>query len=142
VDVLRQEVNSKWWNVWFKVPHEARPRLDAHCEGRKINIMDTRAAADKPSHQLEGLAAELYLRCDSAQTLSNLQREFTNSADAADVIENLEQMIAAKLMIEMDGQYLSLAVMRTRTPLSEPGSDYVYANIQQAQAADSLLRLV
>jgi len=142
VDVLRQEVNSKWWNVWFKVPPEARPRLDAHCEGRKINIMDTRAAADKPSHQLEGLAAELYLRCDSAQTLSNLQREFTNSADAADVIENLEQLIAAKLMIEMDGQYLSLAVMRTRTPLSEPGSDYVYANIQQAQAADSLLRLV
>jgi hypothetical protein len=74
--------------------------------------------------------------------LANLQREFTKTTGAPDVIKVLEQLIAAKLMIEMDGQYLSLAVMRTRKPLAEPGSDYVYANIQKAQAADSLLRLV
>ena len=142
VDVLRQEVSSKWWSVWFKVPPEGRPRLDAHCDGRTINITDTRAVAVKPSHQLEGLAADLFLRCDSAQTLANLQREYTTKADAAEVTKTLEELIAAKLMIEMYGQYLSLAVMRTRAPLTEFASDYVYANIQPTQTAHSLLRLV
>ena len=142
VDVLRGEVSSKWWDVWFKQPPEARPRLDAHCDGRTINITDTRAAAVEASHRLEGLAAELYLRCDSAQSLSSLQREFAAAADAAAVLKTLEELIASKLMLEMDGQYLSLAVMRSRPQLAEPGSDHVYANIQQAQAADSLLRLV
>jgi ribosomal peptide maturation radical SAM protein 1 len=142
VDTLREEVSSKWWDAWFKHPPEERPRLDAHCDGAAIDITDTRAAAVAASHRLEGLAAELYLRCDTAQRLTNLQKELAATADAADVLKTLEELIASKLMIEMDGQYLSLAVMRTRPPLAEPESDHVYANIQQAQTADSLLRLV
>ncbi|PYS83690.1 MAG: hypothetical protein DMF67_08460 [Acidobacteria bacterium] len=142
VDNLRDEVNRKWWNVWFKQPLEARPRLDAYCDGRAVNITDTRAEAVAPSHRLEGLAAELYLRCDSAQSLSSLQREFGAVADAAEVLKALEGLIASKLMVEMDGQYLSLAVMRTRPASAQLGSDHVYANIQQAPAADTLSRLV
>ena len=142
VDVLRGVVNSKWWDVWFKRPPEERPRLDAHCDGRTINITDTRAAAVETTHHLEGLAAELYLRCDSAKSLTSLQREFAAKADAADVLKTLEELVALKLMIEVEGQYLSLAVMHTRPQLAEPESDHVYSNIQPAPAADSLLRLV
>src|ERR1051325_2269787 len=142
VEPLRHEVNRKWWEVWFKQPPEARPRLDAHCDGQTINITDTRAEAVAANHRLEGLAAQLYLLCDSAQSLSHLQKKSTATAAPADVLKKLEELLAAKLLIEMDGQFLSLAVMRTRASLAEPGSDYVYANIQQTQGTDSLLRLV
>ena len=140
VDVLRDIVNRKWWDVWFKRSPEERPRLDAHCDDRTVNITDTRDAAVAESHRLEGLAAELYLRCDSAQSLASLQKAFAAAGDA--VLKTLDELFAYKLMIEMEGQYLSLAVMRTRPKPAEPESDHVYANIQQAQTADSLLHLV
>jgi ribosomal peptide maturation radical SAM protein 1 len=142
VDVLRGVVNKKWWDPWFKRPPEERPRLDAHCDGRTIDITDTREEAVETTHHLEGLAAELYLRCDSARSLNSLGKELAAKADAADILKKLEELVASKLMIEIDGQYLSLAVMRTRPQLAEPKSDHVYAKIQQAPAADSLLRLV
>ena len=142
VDVLRDIVNRKWWDMWFKQPQEERPRLDAHCDDRTVQITDTRPEAVAESHRLEGLAAELYLHCDSAKSLTSLQREFAAKADAADILKKLEELVASKLMIEMEGQYLSLAVMRTRPQLAEPKSDHVYVKIQQAPAADSLLRLV
>jgi ribosomal peptide maturation radical SAM protein 1 len=142
VDPLRAEVNRTWWDVWFKRPPEERPRLDARCVGGVIDITDTRDAAVESSHRLEGLAAGLYLRCDSAQRLSSIQREFASKADADEVLKTLEALVASKLMLEMDGQYLSLAVMRARPQPAEHESDHVYANIQQAPAADSLLRMV
>ena len=142
VDVLRDIVNRTWWDMWFKRPQEERPRLDAHFDDRAVQITDTRPEAVAESHRLEGLAAELYLRCDSARSLNSLVKELAAKADAADILKKLEELVASKLMIEMDGQYLSLAVMRTRPQLAEPKSDHVYVKIQQTPAADSLLRLV
>jgi ribosomal peptide maturation radical SAM protein 1 len=140
MDNLRQEVN-RWLQVRFTAP-ENQPRLDAEYLGLSLNITDTRPAALQTRYQFAGLAAELYWRCDSAQSLTGLQREFGAVADSAEIAKLLEEFIAARLMIEMEGQYLSLAVMRNRPAQDKPGPEHVYSKIQQTPAADTLLRLV
>ncbi len=130
----------RWWDARLIEP-EQLPRLDASCNGDAVTIKDTRPAALQSEHELAGLAAQLYLRCDAAQSLANLQREFSDVAEEQEIRRTLEQCIAAKLMIEMDGQYLSLAVMRNRAAPKPIEQQNVYSQIQQTPASNPLLHL-
>ena len=130
----------RWWNARTTEP-EQLPRLDAFCNGDAVTIKDTRPAALQSEQELAGLAAQLYLRCDAAQSLANLQREFSDVAEGQEIRRTLEECIAAKLMIEMDGQYLSLAVMRNRSAPKPIEQQNVYSQIQQTPASNPLLHL-
>lgn len=106
---LQNEVHR--WNAAHFAPHPAR--LDAQCSACGIEITDTREIAVGTRHRLSGLAAKIYLRCDSGQTSAGLAHHF-GQRHAAEIDDILQRLVATKLMIEADGLYLSLAVMRNR----------------------------
>ena len=101
------------WCAQQTLAPSSRAQLDARCVDGEILITDTRPCAIAAEHHLQGLDAQLYLRCDSAQTLAGLQQR-TLSAPADDVAAHLQQLVARNLMVEIRGRYLSLAVLRSR----------------------------
>ena len=63
---------------------------------------------------LTGLDAKIYLGCDTAQTPRSVARQLGDSFSAEEIRARLDSFRDARLMVEMDGHYLSLAVWRNR----------------------------
>jgi ribosomal peptide maturation radical SAM protein 1 len=138
---VTQEVQA-WWNKRL-LETDQRARLDAYYDEGAVNITDTRGiAGTQPSRQLTGLVAQIFRQCDSAQGLANLLREFAEPALEEDIQKALAELQDAKLMIEMDGQYLSLAVIRNRQTHQQIAHDNVYSKIHQTETSQQHLRLV
>ncbi len=103
-----------------------RARLDAYSAGEMLVIVDTRACATRRQHMFTGLAARVYLECDSAVKIPSLARRV--AAPEADVRNAVSRFLDEKLMVEMDGQVLSLAIFRNRTEAVESVFDPALAN--------------
>jgi ribosomal peptide maturation radical SAM protein 1 len=129
---------ARWARLYFKEPGRA-PRLDLRRLGDAVVIEDTRPCAVAPVHRLEGLAARVYLLCDSARGLNGLVRELSGEAGEAAVRDALGALLAAGLMAEMDGHYLSLAVTRDRTPRTGPEERHGELSVEPAPLAEPLL---
>jgi ribosomal peptide maturation radical SAM protein 1 len=99
---------------WPECTDEKRPRLDLFQAGSIVLITDTRACARRGSFVLTGLDAKIYLGCDTAQTPRSVARQLGDSFSEEDIPASLESLRDARLMVEMDGHYLSLAVWRNR----------------------------
>ncbi len=99
---------------WPEWTDEKRPRLDLFQTGSIVLITDTRACTQKPSFVLTGLDAKIYLGCDSAQTVRSIAHKLSHSLSEEEIRVRLEILRGARLMAEMDGHYLSLAVWRNR----------------------------
>ena len=96
-----------------RAPGADAPRLDADCGPDAIVITDTREVAVRETHRLEGLAAQIYTLCDSCQTLGGIKSRL-GEQHALEIEHEIARLVADKLMVEIDGQLLSLAVMRRR----------------------------
>jgi ribosomal peptide maturation radical SAM protein 1 len=94
------------------------PRLDAWWERDGFEIIDTRPVAPQPRLRLVGLPAALYLACDSGQSIANLHAGLARHFSWNDIEDALSMLVAARLMVQLDGQYLSLAVIRQRPATS------------------------
>lgn len=138
---LRREV-SRWYEQQLGAQPEERARLDAFEEGDEVLIKDTRAVAVRPEHRLDGLAARLYLLCDSAQTPAALQRRLGGEHGADEIRARLDELVASKLTVEVRGQYLSLAVWRNRPAADNDGRQHAYGKLQQTTPSLPLLHLV
>ncbi len=90
----------------------AGARLDLFHTRDLALITDTRRCATTSTHVLTGVAAQVCLACDSSQTASGLAR--TLEISEAQAHTYLEQLIDTKLMVEMEGRYLSLPVIRAK----------------------------
>ena len=99
---------------WLEWNRPNRPRLDLFQTDSVVIITDTRACATRPTFVLTGLDAKLYLACDSAQTPASAARKLGDAGNELEVCEMLRSFRDARLMVEMDGRYLSLAVFRNR----------------------------
>ncbi|MGB0002106.1 MAG: RiPP maturation radical SAM C-methyltransferase [Candidatus Acidiferrales bacterium] len=99
------------WPEWTAA---GRPRLDLFLAGSMVLISDTRECARSGSFVLTGLDAKIYLGCDTAQTPRSIARLLDDSFSEEDIRGRLESFRDARLMVEMDGHYLSLAVWRRR----------------------------
>lgn len=115
-----------------------RPRLDLFQTSQAVVIQDTRPCATCPVQVLTGLAAEIYLACDTAQTTLSLSRGLPSRVVESTLRGLLEPFLEAGLMVEMDGHYLSLAVLRNRVLPDRPRHP---AAMQQVPA-DQLVQLV
>jgi ribosomal peptide maturation radical SAM protein 1 len=131
----RVERASARWTSLHRLPPKRRPVLDMHRADDVVIVKDTRPCAVAPEHRLEGLAAELYLLCDDTRGLPGLRRELDGRADEAEIRDALGGLLAVGLMAEMEGQYLSLAVVRDRLP--RPGIETRYVDLPVLQAPDS-----
>jgi len=107
--VVAEEVAR--WPEWTD---ENRPRLDLFQTSSIVLISDTRACAQKTSFVLAGLDAKIYLGCDTAQMPQSIARLLGNGVSEMEVHAIMESFRTARLMAEMDGRYLSLAVWRNR----------------------------
>jgi ribosomal peptide maturation radical SAM protein 1 len=123
------------WTSLSHGPPQRRPVLDLHRAEDGVIVKDTRPCAVAPEHRIEGLEAELYLLCDDTRGLPGLLRELAGRADEAEVRDSLGRLLAAGLMAEMEGQYLSLAVVRDRPPC--PATPVTHVELPVLQAADS-----
>jgi ribosomal peptide maturation radical SAM protein 1 len=97
--------------------------LDLYLSPGAIRIVDTRSGAAREL-AFDGLAANLYLLCDAAQTVRALMEAPGVCARASEtqVVELLDDFVEQGLMIRAGRQYLSLAVVREfgRQEHSEP----------------------
>jgi ribosomal peptide maturation radical SAM protein 1 len=129
-----------WWDG--RTAPGGRPALDARFDGGRVLITDTRPAARAPRHELTGLAAKVFTRCDVATTLQALARLPDLAGDEAGARAALAALRECGLVVESDGQYLSLPVFRDRPAPPPPDTTHAYATAAQAPAARPLLRLV
>jgi ribosomal peptide maturation radical SAM protein 1 len=79
-----------------------------------IKIIDTRDANNEREFSFKGLKARLYLLCDKAKSVSSFlsSPEAVNNAGEKEIKETLDYFIEEGLMIEGQGRYLSLAIMK------------------------------
>jgi ribosomal peptide maturation radical SAM protein 1 len=116
-----------WSHLASMVDPEERPRLDLYRSDATLIIRDSRPCASQPLHVLDGLGAEVYLLCDSVQIEKGLARKL--SAASSEIRGVLEQLIAEKLMVEIEGQYISLAVQRNRPVEDRPAREEDSADV-------------
>jgi len=107
---LRRQT-MRWMRSATAAPRR-RPRLDLYNSDSVAVIEDSRACAIQPIHILRGLRKALYLQCDIAHSPETLARALGYSLGT--VTRALRALERAKLMVERDGRYLSLAVFRSR----------------------------
>jgi ribosomal peptide maturation radical SAM protein 1 len=89
-----------------------------------VHIRDTRPTTAASSFTLKGLDREIYLACDAAVRTKRLLDKFKKQGIPGDEVEGAVQgLLDRKLMIELDGHLLALAV---REPMFELPERYEY----------------
>lgn len=107
---------------WTQQSRNERPHLDLFRTDQMSIIRDSRACAVKSSHVLTGAAAKIYLVCDAAQSVGSICRKLGSSVAESEIRVHLDQLMAAKLMVELEEHYLSLAIVRNRLSSSDRGT--------------------
>jgi len=96
-----------------------QPVLTAADQGNHIDLTDTRSCARQPRHLLAGLAREVYLACDGAPRRARLAEKVRATAPAAtgdQVADILARLLADRLVLEIDGRLIALALSVTDAP--------------------------
>lgn len=97
---------------WTALAETHRVRLDAYGTRDLLVIEDTRPCGAKGRHVFTGLAACVYREADMAVKAPALARRM--DANESEIRAAIQRFLEEKLMVEMDGQFLSLAVFRNR----------------------------
>jgi ribosomal peptide maturation radical SAM protein 1 len=109
------------WKALTDVLPRQRPRLDLRWTPQALFVNDTRPCAVRRRHRLTGLAAEIYLLCDTVKTVPSLVKDLGAGISGSNVRRILRSLGKARLLAEDDGHYLSLAVWRNRAKPSLQG---------------------
>jgi ribosomal peptide maturation radical SAM protein 1 len=106
------------WTAWKK--HYDSSDLFFVDQGKKLFIWDQRPMATEPLTVLSGLRRDLYIACDSAQSISHLRKiaeSYTGKTCSEEEVEKLVEPVMSKHLMMRDGDcYISLAI---------PVGDYV-----------------
>ena len=81
----------------------------ADCDG-VVQVADYRAIAHAQHHSLTGLEREIFLHCDQAHSRPQILKTFWDQGSEQDVAEALRRLIDARLILEHEGSYLTLAL--------------------------------
>lgn len=139
-----RSVLSDWQQSWIGRMDAARNEsetatlvMTSH-EGR-VEIADTRPCRVRPEHTLEGLAAAVYQACDRARRAEGLLDELAAAGAQRRSWEEVgpvvRELCASKLMLDLDGWYLSLAVRGPLAPLPNI-SKYPGGRLRTAEQAE------
>ncbi|HEY9668373.1 MAG TPA: RiPP maturation radical SAM C-methyltransferase [Coleofasciculaceae cyanobacterium] len=121
--------NSLWNQLGFGAPDskEKLPTLGMSDDGETIKILDTRPIAVNLLHLLKGLDCWIYRLCDRACSYKNLlgavQKEYQPDVTAADIEAGVARLRENKLLLELNGKILSLAVREPVTPIPTSRED-------------------
>jgi ribosomal peptide maturation radical SAM protein 1 len=76
-----------------------------------VRIVDTRAVATAPVHDLDATESAVYLACDSAQETKSLRAEMTAAGISDEAFDAaVSRLIGAKLLLKTEGRLLALAL--------------------------------
>ena len=105
---LGQQLFIAWTGLWRKLHEsEERPVLEMRAvDDDALEIVDTRSCRTAERHRLEGHAARIYRQCDEATS----RVQFSPDDEAT-----IARLLGDKLLLEMDGRLLALAVDATPT---------------------------
>jgi ribosomal peptide maturation radical SAM protein 1 len=111
---------KQWAGLACAARPQERPQLNLYHSHGSLVIRDSRPCAAASLHLLDGLRAAVYRFCDSVQTRKGLTRKLSLNATEADIQQTLDELIGAKLAVEIEGQYIALAVWRNRNADQNP----------------------
>ena len=83
---------------WNELWRSSKPVLQVYDEGKRLRFIDTRPCAIQSNWTVDGVEAEVYRLCDSAQKPSS---EMNAAA---------ERLISSKVLLSMNGKLLALGV--------------------------------
>ena len=89
-----QFVVMEWNELW----RTSKPLLQVFEDGERLRFVDTRPCAIQRDWTVEGLEAEVYRRCDSAQK------------PTAEMSGAVDRLIICKVLLPMNGKLLALGV--------------------------------
>ncbi|HEV7474349.1 MAG TPA: RiPP maturation radical SAM C-methyltransferase [Pyrinomonadaceae bacterium] len=133
-----RDVVRHWWAARTAA---APAKLDAWFDLDSVRISDSRDSAALYERELNGLAAWLLLYCDAATTVDTLARRSDLEASPTEIESTLKQLSHDRLMLEDEGQFLSLPVFRSRPPVNDQRLSDAYITAKPS-TADTLLRVV
>jgi ribosomal peptide maturation radical SAM protein 1 len=116
---LGQRLLVAWLGLWRDAHESAstRPTLEMRRNGDAIEIDDTRSCRSADHHILPPFAARIYAACDEATDRRTLAAR--TGVDPAALDEVLTSLLADKLLLDLDGRLLALAV-----DISHPRPDW------------------
>ncbi len=122
-DSVRQAVED-WGNQWSKgqVALSSRRVAEEPRDGLCLEISDGRRCAFLPRYRIHGLSAELLEWCDSALTPRQLESRLPKALllDSASACAAIHELCEKKLMVVIDGRYLSLVLQEPFKPHFPP----------------------
>jgi ribosomal peptide maturation radical SAM protein 1 len=111
-----RDIVNRWRFRW----KEEAPRLEACRREDHVEIIDTRGCAPAPSHRLSGLSALALDACDGIATPHQIAKACAaagHRASAAEIDAAVEDLLARRLLLDLDGGLLSLALWQPVRPL-------------------------
>jgi len=93
---LLQMVVTEWNELW----RTSKPVLEVHDDGERLRFFDTRPCAIQRDWTVEGLEADVYRMCDSAQK------------PTAEMSSAVDRLLTCKVLLSMNGKLLALGVSR------------------------------
>lgn len=117
IDGVKQvgKVLTGWINAFNK---GALDILEYEQVGDRLVIRDTRPVAVSDYHELSELESRIYLMCDHAVTIAVIKEKLA-AVDEVHIVEALAALVDAKLMLQFNRTYLSLAVKKDHIPLPD-----------------------
>lgn len=123
VQGILMQWNSLWNQFGFGNSDSKRklPILGMSDDGETIKIIDTRPVAVNLLHLLKGLDCWVYRLCNRSRSyqslLSAVQTEYQSDITQADIKAAVSRLRNDKLLLEINGKILSLAVKEPVTPI-------------------------
>lgn len=93
---------------WYK--SHRRSHLVVARRKERSYILDTRVFRRKFWHRLRGLKSEIYEFCGRSRPLAEIVQAFAARAGQQEVEASLHELLENRLMLYIDGRYLSLAI--------------------------------
>lgn len=125
---------AAWLTAWTNDVNGERAKLSMTIDEEAITITDTRPCAIKQQITLSGLAKDIYLICDTATSLPNIIDALTEKhrldISPMQIELELDTLVKLKIMLMIDGRYLSLAVQEHNDLAYAP---YPGGNIDKAK---------
>jgi len=85
---------------WNELWHISKPVLQVYDDGNRLRFIDTRPCAIQSDWTIGGVAAEIYRRCDSAQSVAMFE-----SQPAA-----VDTLLRNKVVLQINDKLLSIGV--------------------------------
>jgi magnesium-protoporphyrin IX monomethyl ester (oxidative) cyclase len=103
-----QQVVMHWNEIW----RHSRPVLQVKDEGVRLHFFDTRPCAIRTYWSVEGLAADIYRLCDSAQTCAALESQLNPEISDHEIESAVRSLTDTKVLLSLNGKLLAIGVNR------------------------------